>query len=327
LILFWLLLPLCLWEARANSQSEVSPVDEWNRSWRYYAPLKLRCQAYDYDVEIEADFTRLLKAHKIPGTFDRNSIRVAEVGASGAPATEVPFAFVPDANFDPAFNARGRLQFRVTRGSSVRTFYVYFDLLENGEKPLVSYGKLPTAGNWLQNAGFESIDQKTNEPIGWPLPRRMGAKPSTTNSHTGAVAVHLLSPRPGQAASLAIPGDSGLRVAPGERYHFSFWSRGENITDRALLVTAYWYDSARKYVAHEMLIERQKPSWDWEQFSADLIVPPGSEWLRIYIATYTTQGGVWVDDLVLIPEKLPELTDLITIAPPLSPVIMVEPVE
>ena len=325
--LVWTATFACFVASAGYVQPQETSVDEWNRNWRYYASVRIRCQSYDFDAEIDADFTRILKEYRVPGTFDRRSIRICEAGLSDGSAPEVPFAFSPNPDFDPTFNARGKLQFRVTRGVSDRTFHVYFDLLENGEKPLVSYGAPQASGNWLSNGSFEDLDAKTSSLVDWPFERRNAVKAVTGAARTGTVSVQLLSPKSGQAASLGIPGNGAFRVVSGEKYRLSFWSRGEDTNDRPLLVTAYWYDLSRKNSGHELMAEEGRSHWDWSVFSGNLVAPPEAEWLRFYIATYTTSGGVWIDDVCLTPEKLPRLSDLTIIEHNLAPVIVVEPNE
>jgi hypothetical protein len=284
--------------------------------WRYFCPLVVRCQAYDIVIEVRVDFSRLLAEAKAPGVFDKNSIRVVELGAPETSGAEEPSVFIPDADFDAATRARGRLRFRVRTGAPERAFRVYLDTLENSEKPLVAYGEEFGDVNRVANASFERMEKDGKLPAGWDLLKRTGGALDGAGGHSGARAVRLRAPEKGQVASLGIPGAAPLNVEPGEKYLLRFWTKAHNLSDHPMVVSAYWYDDSRKYVYHERLEQVDQVSWEWKESECVLNAPPVASGLRIYVATQSTSGNLWVDDVFLVPARPLELKHLQRVSPP-----------
>ena len=112
----------------------------WNTSWHY----RLRIDIYspvdrtNWPVEISLNFSDLIPS----GTFDENSIRVFEYSSNGEIIQEVPSQFDKDEDYNANYNAKGTLVF-ILNGTTLentnRTFYVYYDILENGQKQKPSY--------------------------------------------------------------------------------------------------------------------------------------------------------------------------------------------
>src|SRR4030067_947272 len=75
----------------------------------------------DEPVELKADFETILSRLGIPGTLDPNSIRVVDQSGS---ARELP------SQFEPASREIIWLTGRMEADTS-KTYYVYFDVLEN----------------------------------------------------------------------------------------------------------------------------------------------------------------------------------------------------
>ena len=119
------------------------PTDgEWyNISWQYRQRIEINTSAVNvtnWPIEMQINFTDLLPG----GTFDNSSIRLIEYNLTGKVLHEVPVQFDKDDGYDNATNAYGELIFimnSTTLPNSKRVFYVYFDTIEDGPKPLNSY--------------------------------------------------------------------------------------------------------------------------------------------------------------------------------------------
>ncbi|MCX6815330.1 MAG: hypothetical protein NT120_00575, partial [Candidatus Aenigmarchaeota archaeon] len=115
---------------------------EWyNTSWNYRIKLEINSTAVNrtnWPVEITLNFTNLLPS----GTFDNNSIRVFEYNYSGKIKYEIPSQFDKDDYYNNVTNALGELVFLMngtTLANTTRIFYVYYDVVESGAKPIKSY--------------------------------------------------------------------------------------------------------------------------------------------------------------------------------------------
>ena len=112
----------------------------WDTSWNYRSLIRVESGPYlrvDKPVDIEVDFTQALTDSGDTGEFDPATIRVVEVGASGASVVDadVAFQFDPAEDFDSTLNATGRLIFLAngtTADSAARRYHVYFNQTGSG---------------------------------------------------------------------------------------------------------------------------------------------------------------------------------------------------
>jgi uncharacterized membrane protein len=113
----------------------------WNISWHYRVRVDINSSDHsrkDWPVEYRINFTNLLPY----GTFDENSTRVVEYSSSGQILYELPTQFDKDDNFDVSNNAFGTLVFLMngtTQANQKRIFFIYYDIVENGEKEKPNY--------------------------------------------------------------------------------------------------------------------------------------------------------------------------------------------
>ncbi len=123
--------------------------------WHYRVPLKVPALTAWHTVLASVDFGSLLSRLNVSGTFDNNSVRV--VDPSGA--------LVPRQEYIPTGPSSGLVKFLLPKDlPSTSTFYVYFDVLENGAKSQLNTlnsgadsGTL-TGWSWGESpAGIESI--------------------------------------------------------------------------------------------------------------------------------------------------------------------------
>jgi len=128
------------------SISSVSALDEWwNSSWHYRVRLDINTSIYDrfeWPVEKELNFTKILDEIGIQGTFDINSTRVIEYDSNGNFLYEVKSQFDIADNYNATSNAIGSIVFLMngtTPANQSRIYYVYFDTLENGQKEVRTY--------------------------------------------------------------------------------------------------------------------------------------------------------------------------------------------
>lgn len=120
----------------------------WNSSWHYRLPVNISSssQVTNASVNVTVNFTALLEqVGDTSFTFDPNSIRVVE-------SDEIPNDFINTTR------DTGNVSFIIngtTQANTNRTFYIYFDAMENGAK---SRGKIIT-----ENASWKSgYDDSSN---------------------------------------------------------------------------------------------------------------------------------------------------------------------
>jgi hypothetical protein len=138
----------------------------WNISWHYRTRLEIQSTQYtrvDWPVEQHMNFTDILPSE----TFDINSTRVFEY-SNGHIIREVPSQFEPDDDFNASNNAIGTLVFMLngtTNANNNRTFFVYYDSIQKGNKSATSYpvsvsyswdGKLAQVNNSFLILGIDT---------------------------------------------------------------------------------------------------------------------------------------------------------------------------
>jgi uncharacterized membrane protein len=117
----------------------------WNASWHYRMKIEVNASnfsRFDWPVESDMNFTAILSSLNVSGTFDRNSTRVVEYNSSGSIRHELPSQFDIAEDYNSSNNAHGEVVFILngtTPLNTVRYFYIYFDILENGNKALPAY--------------------------------------------------------------------------------------------------------------------------------------------------------------------------------------------
>jgi uncharacterized membrane protein len=133
-----------VWGYINNPSYQLNPDIWWNNSWYYRIKLDINSTSYerlDWPVEYDINFTSLLSGLNNYETLNTSSIRVFEY-SSGQVKHEVPYQFDLGENYDSASNAIGTLVFFMngtTLSDEQRTYYIYFDTVERGIKPNVSY--------------------------------------------------------------------------------------------------------------------------------------------------------------------------------------------
>ncbi|MCD6367885.1 MAG: hypothetical protein J7L45_02245 [Candidatus Aenigmarchaeota archaeon] len=132
----------------------------WNESWHFRIPIDVNSsvQRENVSVTVHMNFTEILEDNNVTGTFDSNSIRVLEGNYS------VPYDW-ENSTLDTGnitWIANG------TIGNFNRRFWIYFDVIENGQKPK---GKLmKDVPHW--RSGYENnmnvwSNQTTSPGIGY----------------------------------------------------------------------------------------------------------------------------------------------------------------
>ncbi|NIP40150.1 MAG: hypothetical protein GTN39_01370 [Candidatus Aenigmarchaeota archaeon] len=135
-----------------NISSQNYDDEWWSERWRHRFRLDINTSEFyspnnktsriDWPVEYEVNFTNILKELNISGTFDENSTRVIEYNSTGSILWEVKSQFDKDDGYNPTTNAVGVLSFLLngtTPKNTVRYYYVYFDITENGNKEKPNY--------------------------------------------------------------------------------------------------------------------------------------------------------------------------------------------
>jgi hypothetical protein len=134
---------------------------------QYRVPVRVNASGYerrDKPVEVDMNFTQLFRRIGKAVRFDSDSIRIAEVDASGQIINRlVPFQFDRDTNFDPRTNAKGRIIFMAdgdTDAGSTRVFHVYFSHADSAHS-LPSFKQLVRLTDEVEYHGQESFKIET----------------------------------------------------------------------------------------------------------------------------------------------------------------------
>ena len=132
--------------------------------WHYRVPVHISTGSPGDSVKVAVDFESLLSELGVSGTFDANSVRV--VTSTGNLLASQKF---DDEHYmgsaDDAGNARGDVSFVLEDAAPV-TYYIYFDIEENGLKPAPSFLD-PAPVNLVGDGGFEASPPGTEDPAPW----------------------------------------------------------------------------------------------------------------------------------------------------------------
>lgn len=132
--------------------------------WHYRVPIIVPAGTFpNATLKVDVDFAALLAQMGVAGTFDVNSPRI--VRSSGVLATRQEYTDrVYAGATDSAGNSRGEIRFLLedSAGSGTVTYYLYFDISQNGTKP--ANPQAPINGN------FEVGASGTSAPLGWIAP-------------------------------------------------------------------------------------------------------------------------------------------------------------
>ena len=132
--------------------------------WHYRVPVQISAGSPGDSIRIAVDFGSLLSELGVSGTFDANSIRV--VSSTGNLIASQKF---DDEHYmgsdDDSGNARGDVSFVLEDAAPV-TYYIYFDIEENGVKPQPNFPD-PAPVNLVGDGDFEGSPPGTEDPAPW----------------------------------------------------------------------------------------------------------------------------------------------------------------
>jgi uncharacterized repeat protein (TIGR01451 family) len=127
--------------------------------WHYRVPIDIPSSVYRRNtVVMNIDFNSLLGQMGVSGSLDSNSVRVVRDNGALADTQQFTDTVFNDAT-DAVGNGRGEVRFLMQQNGP-RTFYLYFDILENGAKPAWSV-------NQTINGNFEFSTDGQQDPPGW----------------------------------------------------------------------------------------------------------------------------------------------------------------
>lgn len=176
----------------ANVALAAYPWWDDSRSFRYTVTVDANgYERIDKPVDVNINFTKLIKGIGKTGTLDENSIRIVEISSIGTILnTDVQYQFDKASDYDPDNNAAGTIIFIMdgtTTSSKTRYYHIYFGLTgpsysslivpplvtwnENVDEGMSSYQINTENGKYYfqKNAGgFSSlVDKSSNDWIGW----------------------------------------------------------------------------------------------------------------------------------------------------------------
>ncbi len=174
LLRLWLAVALVLTSLTLPAHADLRSAPVWydqnavttSPDWHYRVPVTVAAGAsVNATVKVDVDFSALLSAMGVSGTFDVNSPRV--VRSTGALATTQEFTDrIYAGATDAAGNGRGEIRFILEDAGPV-TYYLYFDVTQNGSK--AANPQTPINGN------FERGSTGTTTPTGWTAPTKTNA--------------------------------------------------------------------------------------------------------------------------------------------------------
>lgn len=150
----------------ASVHGDLQSPDWWDHDgvgtfpdWHYRVPVTIAAGSYpNSTIRIDVDFDALLSQMGADGTFDRQSPRVVN-GSGELIHTQQYTDTVYGGASDAMENGRGEIRF-LLQDIGPATYYIYFDILENGAKPA-----WPVADTINGNFEFSSDEQQ--DPPGW----------------------------------------------------------------------------------------------------------------------------------------------------------------
>lgn len=146
--------------------------------WHYRVPISIpSAAAINSTIRIDVDFFSLLTAMGISGTFDSDSPRIVKSDGSLVATQQFTDAVHMGAT-DALGNSRGEVRF-ILEDSGPVTYYLYFDIVQNGTKP-------PWSAAATINGNFEFGITGQTVPAGWAASANAGfdaqVRPSETPS-------------------------------------------------------------------------------------------------------------------------------------------------
>ncbi len=131
--------------------------------WHYRVPVHVPYGSPGDSVKVAVDFGSLLSELGVSGTFDPNSVRVVSPGGLVSSQKFDDEHYMGGA--DEVGNARGDVSFILEDAAPV-TYYIYFDIEENGVKPAPSFPE-PAPTNLVGDGDFEGSPPGTEDPPPW----------------------------------------------------------------------------------------------------------------------------------------------------------------
>lgn len=183
-----------------DSNGAGSPPD-----WHYRVPIVVSSAvSTGSTIVVDVDFDALLSDLGISGTFDANSPRVVHSGGEPADVQQFTDSVYMDAT-DATNNGRGEVRF-IHQDSGSTTYYLYFDITENGTKSAWS------AADTI-NGNFEFAETGDQDVAGWSVDADSGfdaevrpsENPSVNSDTTGSNTAYVTTdgtPHSGQYAFL-----------------------------------------------------------------------------------------------------------------------------
>lgn len=286
----------------------------WNNDYRYRVAIIVNSWMYerkDCLIRQVINFTELLTDLAVQGTFDNNSIRVVEYNPEMNVKEEVPSQFNKDREFSPTAKAKGTLVWMlggITPTLSQRYYYIYFDIVENGLKPALTYLRIPEVDkvpirNLVSNPGFEIANKNRPKwPMGWNAHTREASPGSNRRlltdeeAHTGKYSVKCISDVP--------KGDNGFEtdyfsIKPNKKYLISFWAKVVD-TNRGYGAVGFlqFYDKDKRHLGWKKRIQvANRGTYDWAKLIVSGISPSGAYYGKMQIFSSYGKSTAYFDDV------------------------------
>ena len=257
----------------------VRALDEWwNDTWHYRVNLQINTTTYDrvdWPIEREMNFTEILKSFSVNGTFDINSTRVFEYNSTGHILNLVPSQFDIDEDYNASENAFGTLIFLLngtTPPNKERYYYLYFDIIENGEKPKQSYstdlswswdGQKFNVNNsvaywWVDTNRGQGTNENETSGIyktyqaGLPIFQEKSSNSRTLEYVQYSNGTHNFT---FDLRNNAIFVNGSIRIKVIQVGNETFWGQLDNKTNQSTIVKEYYFYSKSPWIKIEQTIK------------------------------------------------------------------------
>ncbi|MDQ0254107.1 hyaluronate lyase [Evansella vedderi] len=162
--------------------------------------------------------------------------------------------------------------------------------------------------NLVQNGGFEEVESTNNtfwkdevKPIHWDAWVPVGNPTLSLEQDEflqGAQSLHVDAQTSGSRAFIF----QDIDVIEGQGYKLNVWAKTEDVDASwggMVVRTQYWDMARNQKIGDGPNIAAVKESTDWTLYELNMIIPEGTDTLRVELGLETASGKIWFDEVTL----------------------------